>query len=155
MASAECEWHTILEAVIGLTVLQSGVLAGATAATASFPGPLISGNKVCVVAAFQFQFLTTGCQGDTFRVNVIDQLTDSSSMLTTTSIVSTLLYRIMNQTFNSGVQHWHGIFQEGTQWADGPSFVTQCPIVPGESFLYQFTVPDQAGSFWYHSHHGM
>ena len=53
------------------------------------------------------------------------------------------------------VQHWHGIFQEGTQWADGPVGVNQCPIIPGESFLYDFTVPDQAGSFWYHSHHGL
>ncbi|KIL58888.1 multicopper oxidase [Amanita muscaria Koide BX008] len=48
--------------------------------------------------------------------------------------------------------HWHGIFQTGTSWADGPVGVSQCPIVPGNSFLYQFTV-QQAGTFWYHSHH--
>ncbi|WP_369292956.1 multicopper oxidase domain-containing protein [Alkalibacillus haloalkaliphilus] len=23
---------------------------------------------------------------------------------------------------------------------------------PGHSFLYQFNVPNQAGTFWYHSH---
>ncbi|OCB87661.1 laccase [Sanghuangporus baumii] len=28
----------------------------------------------------------------------------------------------------------------------------RCPIVPEHSFLYNFTVPDQAGTFWYHSH---
>jgi hypothetical protein len=49
-------------------------------------------------------------------------------------------------------QHWHGIMQHTTPWADGPAFVTQCPIVPGNSFLYEFDVPDQAGTFWYHSH---
>ncbi|KAJ6537795.1 laccase [Mycena capillaripes] len=90
---------------------RSAVLAGGT-----FPGPLIKSNK-----------------GDTFAINVVDELTDNT-MLTSTSI------------------HWHGIFQEKTNWADGPSFVTQCPITPKNSFLYSFPVPDQAGTYWYHSH---
>jgi len=50
--------------------------------------------------------------------------------------------------------HFHGLFQRGTNYMDGPQFVTQCPIPPGESYLYNFTVPDQAGSYWYHSHTG-
>ncbi|KAK7027945.1 hypothetical protein VNI00_015028 [Paramarasmius palmivorus] len=49
-------------------------------------------------------------------------------------------------------KHWHGLFQHGTNWADGPEFVTQCPIIPGNSFKYHFSVPDQAGTYWYHSH---
>ncbi|KAF8184481.1 yellow laccase [Pholiota molesta] len=96
---------------------RSTVLAGPTAANLTFPGPLITGFK-----------------GNTFALNVIDNLTDTT-MLTSTSI------------------HWHGLFQEGTTWADGPIGVNQCPISPGHSFLYQFSVPDQAGTFWYHSHH--
>ncbi|KAF7795688.1 hypothetical protein EIP86_006853 [Pleurotus ostreatoroseus] len=32
------------------------------------------------------------------------------------------------------------------------AFVNQCPIASGDSFLYNFEVPDQAGTFWYHSH---
>ncbi|KAJ7728919.1 laccase 1 [Mycena metata] len=72
-------------------------------------------------------------KGDTVSMNVVDQLTDNT-MLKSTSI------------------HWHGIFQEGTNFEDGPAFVTQCPIVPQSSFLYNFRVPDQAGTFWYHSH---
>ena len=48
--------------------------------------------------------------------------------------------------------HWHGLFQEGTNWADGAAFVNQCPISAGNSFLYNFDVPDQAGTYWYHSH---
>ncbi|KAL0062848.1 hypothetical protein AAF712_010304 [Marasmius tenuissimus] len=51
------------------------------------------------------------------------------------------------------LQHWHGIHQHHTIWADGPTWVTQCPIVPKESFQYKFSVPDQTGTFWYHSHH--
>jgi iron transport multicopper oxidase len=44
------------------------------------------------------------------------------------------------------------MFQKGTNWADGPAFVNQCPIASGDSFLYDFTAADQAGTFWYHSH---
>ncbi|KAJ7136937.1 yellow laccase [Mycena epipterygia] len=77
--------------------------------------------------------LIKGNKGDRFLLNVENRLTDTS-MLTDTSI------------------HWHGFFQENTNWADGVAFVTQCPIVPEHSFLYNFQVPDQAGTFWYHSH---
>ena len=42
-------------------------------------------------------------------------------------------------------KHWHGFFQKGTNWADGPAFVNQCPIASGNSFLYDFQVPDQSG----------
>ncbi|EEB90810.1 hypothetical protein MPER_10937, partial [Moniliophthora perniciosa FA553] len=51
-----------------------------------------------------------------------------------------------------GNKHWHGLLQKTTAWADGAAFVTQCPIIQGDSFLYNFDVPDQAGTFWYHSH---
>ncbi|KAJ7289255.1 yellow laccase [Mycena rebaudengoi] len=77
--------------------------------------------------------LIKGNKGSHFRLNVKDQLTDNT-MLRSTSI------------------HWHGFFQRGTSWADGPAFVTQCPIAANHSFLYDFSVPDQAGTFWYHSH---
>lgn len=50
--------------------------------------------------------------------------------------------------------HFHGLFQRDTNYMDGPEYVTQCPILPGETYLYNFTVPDQAGSYWYHSHTG-
>ena len=58
----------------------------------------------------------------------------------------------MDVQFDLHRQHWHGFFQKGTAWADGPAFVTQCPITSGNSFRYDFDVPDQAGTFWYHSH---
>nr|AAW28937.1 laccase B [Trametes sp. 420] len=77
--------------------------------------------------------LITGQKNDNFRINVVDKLTNTT-MLTATSI------------------HWHGFFQHGTNWADGVPFLNQCPIVSGNSFLYNFNVPDQAGTFWYHSH---
>ncbi|GEQ66685.1 hypothetical protein JCM33374_g348 [Metschnikowia sp. JCM 33374] len=48
--------------------------------------------------------------------------------------------------------HFHGMFQNGTSQMDGPEMVTQCPIAPGDTMLYNFTVADQVGTFWYHSH---
>ena len=48
--------------------------------------------------------------------------------------------------------HFHGLFQKGTNQMDGPEMITQCPIAPGSSFTYNFTVDNQSGSYWYHSH---
>lgn len=49
--------------------------------------------------------------------------------------------------------HFHGLFMKGQNSMDGPEGVTQCPIPPGSSFLYDFTV-NQTGTYWYHSHLG-
>lgn len=48
--------------------------------------------------------------------------------------------------------HFHGLFQKGSSQMDGPDMVSQCPIAPGGNFVYNFTVEDQVGSYWYHSH---
>jgi laccase len=40
----------------------------------------------------------------------------------------------------------HGIRQIRTGWADGPEFVTQCPIRPGGSYKYRFTIEGQEGT---------
>ncbi|KAJ7676553.1 bilirubin oxidase [Mycena polygramma] len=66
--------------------------------------------------------------GDRFRLNMIAKL-DNADMLTDTSI------------------HWHGLFQQGTNFMDGPVGVNQCPITTGHAFEYNFAVPDQAVVF--------
>lgn len=48
--------------------------------------------------------------------------------------------------------HFHGLFQHHTNQMDGVPGLTQCEIPPGNTFIYNFTVPDQVGSYWYHSH---
>ncbi|KAK9234747.1 multicopper oxidase-domain-containing protein [Lipomyces kononenkoae] len=48
--------------------------------------------------------------------------------------------------------HWHGIRQKDTPWMDGAPGVSQRPIFPGESFVYNFTTEGQYGSYWYHAH---
>ena len=45
--------------------------------------------------------------------------------------------------------HWHGIRIDNKM--DGVSGLTQDAVLPGEEYIYTFTVPD-AGSFWYHAH---
>ncbi|KAF9454484.1 multicopper oxidase [Macrolepiota fuliginosa MF-IS2] len=99
-------------------ISRPAVLSGLGPGQGTFPGPTINGWK-----------------GDTFSINVRNQLRDDQ-MLRETTI------------------HWHGIEQiRGTGWADGVAFVTQCPIIPDDYFPYKFPVPDQAGTFWYHSHY--
>jgi len=46
--------------------------------------------------------------------------------------------------------HFHG--QNLPNAMDGVPFLTQPPIMPGETFVYEF-VADPAGSHMYHSHH--
>ncbi|EGN96932.1 laccase [Serpula lacrymans var. lacrymans S7.3] len=76
-----------------------------------------------------------GNKGDNFQINVINELVNHTDTVRSTTV------------------HWHGIHQHGQNIMDGLAFVTQCPIAPGNSFLYNFTIPDQAGTFWYHSHY--
>lgn len=46
--------------------------------------------------------------------------------------------------------HWHGVRVPNAM--DGVPFLTQKPIARGETFPYEFNVPD-AGSYWYHPHY--
>ncbi|KAG2062736.1 laccase, partial [Suillus decipiens] len=75
-------------------------------------------------------------KGDNFSIEVVNELKDET-MFKSTSV------------------HWHGIFQNRTNYADGTSFVTQCPIAQNHSFLHKFSAPNQAGTYWYHSHYSV
>ncbi|KAG8371528.1 hypothetical protein BUALT_Bualt13G0097300 [Buddleja alternifolia] len=46
----------------------------------------------------------------------------------------------------------HGVRQMRTPWADGPEYVTQCPIQPGASYTYKFNIENQDGTLWWHAH---
>ncbi|KAH6897889.1 laccase 8 [Coprinopsis sp. MPI-PUGE-AT-0042] len=102
--------------IVNAPIAPDGFERPSTVANGVFPAPIIQANK-----------------GDSFSLNVVNQMTDDT-MYRATSI------------------HWHGILQHGTNYADGVTGVNQCPIGPDQSFLYQFNVPNQAGTFWYHSH---
>uniref|UniRef100_A0A0D3H618 L-ascorbate oxidase n=1 Tax=Oryza barthii TaxID=65489 RepID=A0A0D3H618_9ORYZ len=67
----------------------------------------------------------------------------------------TIVVNVKNSLLTENVAiHWHGIRQIGTPWADGTEGVTQCPILPGDTFAYTFVV-DRPGTYMYHAHYGM
>ncbi|KAH8881047.1 hypothetical protein GQ53DRAFT_668634 [Thozetella sp. PMI_491] len=68
--------------------------------------------------------------GDTVKINVVNNLGNETTAI-----------------------HFHGMFQINTTFEDGPAMVTQCPIPPGQTFVYEFTFT-QSGTYWYHSHVG-
>ncbi len=64
-------------------------------------------------------------QGDRVRINVTNRLPESTTV------------------------HWHGLDVPNAM--DGPAYVTQKPIEPGETFSYEYTV-EQSGTYFYHTH---
>ncbi|KAI3461605.1 hypothetical protein Pfo_018268 [Paulownia fortunei] len=64
----------------------------------------------------------------------------------------TLLIKVVNHVNYNMTIHWHGIRQLRTGWADGPAYITQCPIQAGQSYVYNFTVSGQRGTFLWHAH---
>ncbi|KAK3042967.1 hypothetical protein RJ639_000944 [Escallonia herrerae] len=67
----------------------------------------------------------------------------------------TIVVELKNSLLTENVAiHWHGIRQIGTPWFDGTEGVTQCPILPGDTFTYKFVV-DRPGTYLYHAHYGM
>ncbi|TBY08918.1 DUF4396 domain-containing protein [Rhizobium laguerreae] len=64
-------------------------------------------------------------EGDRVRINVKNSLPESTSV------------------------HWHGLVLPNEM--DGPAEITQPPIDPGETYVYEFTA-GQSGSYFYHSH---
>ncbi|KAJ7434929.1 laccase 1 [Mycena galericulata] len=115
---------SILSALGALSVVYSSAIGPV--------GEIFLSNKVLLCGLAGALKNSDALPGQTFRLNVVDGLTDTS-MPRASSI------------------HWHGIFQDNTNYADGYESLL-CPIVPGNSFLYQFSTPTQAGTFLYHSH---
>lgn len=64
----------------------------------------------------------------------------------------TLVVHVFNKSPYNLTIHWHGIFQLLSGWADGPEYATQCPIRPGHSYTYRFTIAGQEGTLWWHAH---
>lgn len=57
--------------------------------------------------------------------------------------------RVTNRLPESTTVHWHGLILPNEM--DGPAKITQKPIEPGDSYVYEFTT-EQAGTFFYHTH---
>ncbi|XP_027352545.1 laccase-7-like [Abrus precatorius] len=64
----------------------------------------------------------------------------------------TVVIHVLNNSPYNVTIHWHGIFQILSGWADGPEYVTQCPIRPKHNFTYRFKIQGQEGTLWWHAH---
>ncbi len=56
---------------------------------------------------------------------------------------------VRNDLTEETTVHWHGLRVPNAM--DGVPHLTQKPIAPGETFVYEFDAPD-AGTYWYHPH---
>ncbi|XP_059455968.1 laccase-4-like [Corylus avellana] len=64
----------------------------------------------------------------------------------------TVIVKVTNHVAHNVTIHWHGVRQFRTSWADGPAYVTQCPIQPGQNYIYNFTLTGQRGTLLWHAH---
>ena len=60
-----------------------------------------------------------------------------------------LRLELENQLDEPTTIHWHGLRVPSDM--DGVPYLSQPPVEPGETFLYDFDLQD-AGTFWYHPH---
>ncbi|KAF3321988.1 laccase-4-like protein [Carex littledalei] len=63
-----------------------------------------------------------------------------------------VVVRVVNHVHYNISLHWHGVRQLRSAWADGPAYVTQCPIQKGSTYVYNFTIVGQRGTLWWHAH---
>lgn len=46
----------------------------------------------------------------------------------------------------------HGVKQPRNPWTDGPAYITQCPIQPGNRFSQKVIFSNEEGTLWWHAH---
>ncbi|GJV33330.1 laccase-12-like protein [Tanacetum coccineum] len=64
----------------------------------------------------------------------------------------TLVIHVTNKARYNVTIHWHGVRRMTTTWANGPEFIRQCPIRPGASYTYRFTISGQEGTLLWHAY---
>ncbi|CAG8522690.1 3064_t:CDS:2 [Cetraspora pellucida] len=65
----------------------------------------------------------------------------------------TISVEVVNDLSVETAMHWHGMFQRGTPWYDGVPGMTQCLLASKSSLTYEFSVDEQSGTYWWHSHY--
>ncbi|XP_044511179.1 laccase-17-like [Mangifera indica] len=63
-----------------------------------------------------------------------------------------VIVKVVNHVSNNVTIHWHGVRQLTSGWADGPAYITQCPIQTGKAYTYNFTIAGQRGTLLWHAH---
>ncbi|KAK7028675.1 multicopper oxidase [Favolaschia claudopus] len=62
---------------------------------------------------------------------------------------------VMEANAHDRIHGTHGLPLPETPFYDGAAGISQCPIPPGKTLLYNFTVGDWTGTTWWHGHTGM
>ncbi|RUS29517.1 Cupredoxin [Jimgerdemannia flammicorona] len=115
---------------------------------------LLGGVSPSLAASRSYDFTVSkfAAAPDGFNVNVLG----ANRQLNVPIIVNkgdTISVKTTNNLDEPTALHFHGIFQNGTNWYDGAAMVTQCPIQPNKTLTYTFKVDKQHGTYWWHSHH--
>ncbi|KAL5991855.1 Laccase-17 [Asimina triloba] len=72
-----------------------------------------------------------------------------------------VVVKVVNHVSYNISLHWygaisppqmHGVRQLRSGWADGPAYITQCPIQTGQTYVYNFTLVGQRGTLLWHAH---
>ncbi|GJU19354.1 laccase-12-like protein [Tanacetum coccineum] len=130
----ECGLHALSFFSLLLLVSSLGTLASAKTVYHDF---VIQDTKITKLCKTQNVMTVNGqLPGPTLEVNNGDSL----------------VINVVNRAKENVTIHWHGIRQITTAWADGPEFITQCPIRPGASYTYRFKISGQEGTLWWHAH---
>ncbi|CAO2196976.1 unnamed protein product [Urochloa humidicola] len=125
--------------------------------------------SACPFVAFAILLaLPTLAAGDTHYYTFNVQMTNVTRLCVTKSIPTVngqfpgpklvvregdrLVVKVHNHINYNVSFHWHGVRQLRNGWADGPSYITQCPIQGGQSYVYDFTITGQRGTLWWHAH---
>ncbi|KAL8152760.1 hypothetical protein V2J09_010520 [Rumex salicifolius] len=127
----------------------------------------VSGARLLVFLAFLwFSSVLVECRVRHYKFNVVmknyTRLCSSKPIVTVNGQFpgptlyaredDNVLIKVTNHVKYNVSIHWHGIRQMRTGWADGPAYITQCPIQPGQSYVYNFTITGQRGTLFWHAH---
>ncbi|KAK6940094.1 Multicopper oxidase, type 1 [Dillenia turbinata] len=64
----------------------------------------------------------------------------------------TVIVDVINKGDYNLTIHWHGVKQPKNPWSDGPEYITQCPIQPGQNFTQTILLSSEEGTLWWHAH---
>ncbi|KAI4867478.1 putative multicopper oxidase [Hypoxylon rubiginosum] len=105
------------------------------------------------VREYEFNITQANAAPDGFLKPMVLVNGQSPGPLIEANIGDTIIVHVNNLMANQSTTiHWHGINQRQTPWMDGVVGVSQCGIPPRQNFTYEFRVPDQRGTFWWHAH---
>ncbi|KAL5222123.1 hypothetical protein ABZP36_026836 [Zizania latifolia] len=124
--------------------------------------------RCSVLVAVLMLFAVDSAKGDTREYQFDVQMANVTRLCSSKSVVTVngqfpgptvfaregdlVVVRVVNHASYNMSIHWHGIRQLRSGWADGPAYITQCPIQPGGSYVYKFTITGQRGTLWWHAH---